>query len=71
MPQPIKPQKPPMEVVEKKHTPEVVKVKTDSFLSKFQKDDLILVAVLVALLLEDCEDKMLIAVIAGLLLFDT
>ena len=32
---------------------------------------LILVAVLLVLLIENCEDKMLIAVIAGLLLFDT
>lgn len=44
-------------------------VKNDGLLSKFEKDDLILAAVLLALIMDDCEDKLLIAAIGALLLF--
>ena len=37
----------------------------------FKKDDLLILAVIFMLIINDCNDKMLIMILAGLLLFDS
>lgn len=77
MPEPIKPSRQskqhnlpaPVKEVKKEIIPEPKK-KKDSFLDRFEKDDLILAAVLLVLLMDECDDWLLIAVIGGLLFFD-
>ena len=77
MPEPIKPSKPinipkpqpPKLEKQKEIIPEPQK-KNPNFLSRFEKDDLILAAVLLVLLMDECDDWLLIAVIGGLLFFN-
>lgn len=73
MPQPItvKKQTPCGKPPEENKRPLPEKRRKDKFPMKIEKDDLILAGVLVVLLMNDCDDWLLIAVIGGLLLLDT
>lgn len=53
--------------------PEVKCKKTEKAdtLFGFRKDDLIIAAVIIMLLVNDCSDKFLLMILAGLLLFDS
>ncbi len=71
MPQPIKTQKPQKAVAEvKKEILPIAEKRKEGILSRFEKDDLILAAVLIILLMDGCDDWLLVAVIGGLFLFD-
>lgn len=68
MPEPIKPPPPPP-----CRTEETKCGKADKKMrfSGLAKDDVIIVAVLFMLLADDCNDKLLLLILIGLLLFDT
>ena len=75
MPKPIKPPPPtpaPKIVPQKtEHGKDIaVQHKGKSFLRGIENDDLILAAVLLVLLMDECDDWLLLAVIAGLLFFN-
>lgn len=50
---------------------ECTKTEKKDTLFGFKKDDLIIAAVILVLLTNDCNDKFLLMILAGLLLFDS
>lgn len=75
MPKPIKPPPPapvPKPVPQKTQSRQEIAVQPQKkgFLRGIENDDLILAAVLLVLLMDECDDWLLLAVIAGLLFFD-
>lgn len=75
MPKPIKPPPPaplPKILPQKTQSRQEIAVQPPKkgFLRGIENDDLILAAVLLVLLMDECDDWLLLAVIAGLLFFD-
>ncbi len=69
MPKPVphSPAKPPIEVCEKSSAVKKEDKSHTGILSRLESDDMILIAVLLILFLDNCDDKLLIAAIAFLL----
>lgn len=69
MPKPVPrtPVKPPTEVCEKSSTTKKEEKNRPGVLAGLESDDIILIAVLLILFLDNCDDKLLIAAIAFLL----
>ena len=66
MPEPVKPLPMPSEPIKT----ECKKVEKKDTLFGFKKDDLLIAAVIIMLIANDCNDKFLLMILAGLLLFD-
>ncbi len=69
MPERVKPAPP--AVLPASPTTECAKKEKKDTLFGFKKDDLIIAAVIFMLLTNDCNDKFLLMILAGLLLFDS